>query len=190
MHFMTWWPLPASRSRMRSWVTSAYGVGAAGKQQACWMENARFVACSAIWSAQKSVFCRYLPIRGSYSTHRCLELKIWLFSWQRQTDSQTKLITLHLVHACGVNITSNIRTMYREIYTSSCELIGKLVADRKRHFLSSNSITSGIPGCFHSNQPTSRFCWYRCAAADPHRYGLGGNTCLNTQEQNVSKMAL
>ena len=38
---------------------------------------------SAIRSAQKLVFHRYLPIRCDYSTHRCLELQIWRFSCRR-----------------------------------------------------------------------------------------------------------
>ena len=45
--------------------------------------------CSAIRSTQRPVFRRYLPICGRYSTHRCLKLEIWRFSWrqqQRQTD--------------------------------------------------------------------------------------------------------
>ena len=43
--------------------------------------------CSAVRSVQKPLFRRYLPVRGSHSTHRCLEFEIWWFSWrQRQTD--------------------------------------------------------------------------------------------------------
>ena len=50
--------------------------------------------CSAIWSVQKPVFHQYLPIRGSYSMHRCLELEIWRFSWQRrQTTDKTDCFT-------------------------------------------------------------------------------------------------
>ena len=35
---------------------------------------------------ETSFFRRYIPIRGSYSMHRCLELEIWRFSWRQQTD--------------------------------------------------------------------------------------------------------
>ena len=41
---MTWRSLPTLRSSMRSRATSAHGVGAVGKPQTCWTENARFVA--------------------------------------------------------------------------------------------------------------------------------------------------
>ena len=51
--------------------------------------------CSAIRSVQKSLFRWYLPIYGSYSMHRCLELEIWWFSWRqrRQTTDKTDCFT-------------------------------------------------------------------------------------------------
>ena len=54
------------------------------------------------------IFHQYLPIHCDYNMHRCLELKIWWFSYQRrrqgwQQRQQTyKLITLPLAHACGI----------------------------------------------------------------------------------------
>ena len=73
------------------------------------MQNEKCTICSAsepysaIQRALEPVFCRYLPICGSYSTHRCVELEIWRFSWRWQTDrQQTKPIALPLVHARGV----------------------------------------------------------------------------------------
>ena len=97
---MSWWPLPTLKSSMRSRVTTAHAVS---KPLVCWLENAQFVAqVSHVQQFEAPVFHRYLLIRCSYSMHRCLELEIWRFSWQWQTDRQTKPIALPLAHVHGV----------------------------------------------------------------------------------------
>ena len=50
----------------------------------CALPSSTSEPCSVIRSAQKPVFHQYLPIRGSYSMRRCLELEI--YDDDKQTD--------------------------------------------------------------------------------------------------------
>ena len=74
-------------------------VGVVDKPQAYWTENAWFIKLfSAIQSVWKPFFHQYLPIGCAYSKHRCLELEIWRFLYQRRQlitmiDRQTNCFT-------------------------------------------------------------------------------------------------
>ena len=99
MHFMIWRPLPASRSSMPSRVTSAHGVGAAGKPQVCWTENAWFV--ELVSHVQQFKVCRnqFSPISTNRLQYiqmlRSRDLAIFV---TMTIDRQTKPIALNLAH--------------------------------------------------------------------------------------------
>ena len=78
--FMIWRPLPASKSNMRSQLKPAHGRLSVNHRHAERKMHSASEPCSANRSAQKQVFRRHLPIRGSYSMHRWVELEIWRFS--------------------------------------------------------------------------------------------------------------
>lgn len=58
------------------------------------------------------------------------------------------------------------------VFTSNSRSKGNSLVEWSNFSLSSSSITSWVPGCFHSNHPTSCLILYCSRAAGPHRKGL------------------
>ena len=97
----------AQLSHIRTW--SGCGQQTTGLLNGKCMICSASEPCSAIRSAQKLVFCRYLAIRGSYSTQmpRTRDAAIFVMTTTSMTadNRQKRLIALPLAHAGRVNIT-------------------------------------------------------------------------------------
>ncbi len=116
---------------------------------------------------------RNMHVPGSSKWLRSGSRKHGSYSSERAVVSSDS--TKGLVGYTGDEYTGNTRNvvvMFNYHFTSRPAFRGKFSHECNRRSLSSSATTSWVPGCFHSNQPTSCFILYCSRAAGPHRKGL------------------